>query len=60
MKITFAINNKADYVADNIQETNTGVSFEVAKVIFKIGILGKSKFLFIMPCPPLLFAVLSV
>lgn len=40
-KITFAINNKADYVADNIQETNTGVSFEVAKVIFKIGILGK-------------------
>jgi len=40
-KITFAINNKADYVADNIQETNTGVNFEVAKVIFKIGILGK-------------------
>lgn len=40
-KITFAINNKADYVANNIQETNTGVSFEVAKVIFKIGILGK-------------------
>jgi len=40
-KITFALKNKADYVADNIQETNTGVSFEVAKVIFKIGILGK-------------------
>ena len=40
-KITFAINNKADYIANNIQETNTGVSFEVAKVIFKIGILGK-------------------
>jgi len=40
-KITFAINNKADYVANNIQETNTGVSFEVGKVIFKIGILGK-------------------
>jgi UDP-N-acetylmuramoyl-L-alanyl-D-glutamate--2,6-diaminopimelate ligase len=40
-KITFAINNKADYVANNIQETNTGVSFEVRKVIFKIGILGK-------------------
>lgn len=40
-KITFAINNKADYVANNIQETNTGVNFEVAKVIFKIGILGK-------------------
>jgi len=40
-KITFAINNKADYVANNIQGTNTGVSFEVGKVIFKIGILGK-------------------
>ena len=40
-KITFAINNKADYVADNIQETNTGVDFELAKVIFKIDILGK-------------------
>jgi len=40
-KITFAINNKADYIANNIQETNTGVNFEVAKVIFKIGILGK-------------------
>jgi len=40
-KITFAINSEADYVANNIQETNTGVSFEVAKVIFKIGILGK-------------------
>ncbi len=40
-KITFAINSKADYVANNIQETNTGVSFEVAKVVFRIGILGK-------------------
>jgi len=40
-KITFAINNKADYVASDIQETNTGISFEVAKIIFKIGILGK-------------------
>ncbi len=40
-KITFAINNKADYIANNIQEMDTGVSFEVAKVIFKIGILGK-------------------
>jgi UDP-N-acetylmuramoyl-L-alanyl-D-glutamate--2,6-diaminopimelate ligase len=40
-KITFALKNKADYVAGNIQETNTGVSFEVAKVIFKIGIWGK-------------------
>jgi len=40
-KITFAINNNADYVADNIQETNTGVSFEMEKAIFKIDILGK-------------------
>ena len=40
-KITFAINNTADYVADNIQETNAGVSFEVDKVVFKIGILGR-------------------
>jgi len=40
-KITFSIKNEADYVANNIQETNLGVSFEVAKVIFKIGILGK-------------------
>jgi len=40
-KITFALNNKADYVADNIQEKNDGVSFNVEKVIFKIGILGK-------------------
>jgi UDP-N-acetylmuramoyl-L-alanyl-D-glutamate--2,6-diaminopimelate ligase len=40
-KITFAINNKADYIADNIKETNTGVDFELAKVIFKIDILGK-------------------
>ena len=40
-KITFALNNKADYVADNIQEKNDGVSFNVAKVIFKISILGK-------------------
>jgi len=40
-KITFAINNKADYVADNIQETNTGVDLEFPNIIFKIDILGK-------------------
>ncbi len=40
-KIAFAINNKADYVADNIEELNDGVKFEVAKVIFKIRILGR-------------------
>jgi UDP-N-acetylmuramoyl-L-alanyl-D-glutamate--2,6-diaminopimelate ligase len=40
-KITFALQNQADYVADTIQETSTGVTFEVAKVPFKIDILGK-------------------
>lgn len=40
-KITFAMNSKADYTADNIQETSEGVKFDVEKVIFKIGILGK-------------------
>jgi len=40
-KITFAIDKKADCVAENINEENNGVSFEIAKVIFKIGILGK-------------------
>ncbi|MDO8505963.1 MAG: UDP-N-acetylmuramoyl-L-alanyl-D-glutamate--2,6-diaminopimelate ligase [bacterium] len=40
-KITFALKKEADYIADNIQETNEGVDFEVAKVIFKIRILGK-------------------
>ena len=40
-KITYAINNKADYVAGNIRESNTGVDFELAKVPFKIDILGK-------------------
>lgn len=40
-KITFSIDNKADYVANNIQETKDSVSFEVAKTIFKIGVLGK-------------------
>ncbi len=40
-KITFALNNKADYVAGNIEESNDGVKFEVGKVPFEIGILGK-------------------
>ncbi len=40
-KITFAVKNKADWVADDIQETDDGVSFGVAGVNFKIGILGK-------------------
>lgn len=40
-KITFAINSKADYVADNIRETSTGVDFELVKIPFKIDILGK-------------------
>jgi len=40
-KITFAINSKADYVAENIKEISTGVGFEIAKAKFKIDILGK-------------------
>ncbi len=40
-KITFSINNKADYIAGNTQETNDGVKFEVGNAHFKIGILGK-------------------
>jgi UDP-N-acetylmuramoyl-L-alanyl-D-glutamate--2,6-diaminopimelate ligase len=40
-KITFSIKNESDFVANNIHETNNGVSFEVAKTIFKISVLGK-------------------
>lgn len=40
-KITFAIDNRADYVARNIQETTTGVNFDVDKIMFQLGILGK-------------------
>jgi UDP-N-acetylmuramoyl-L-alanyl-D-glutamate--2,6-diaminopimelate ligase len=40
-KITFALQNEADYIANHIQETNTGVNFKAAKVLFKISILGK-------------------
>ncbi len=40
-KITFALNNKADYVVDHIQETDDGVNFKLAEVIFQIGILGR-------------------
>jgi UDP-N-acetylmuramoyl-L-alanyl-D-glutamate--2,6-diaminopimelate ligase len=40
-KITFALNNSADYVANDVRETNDGVSFKVAETNFKIGILGK-------------------
>lgn len=39
-KITFALHTTADYVADTIQETNTGVSFRVAGVPFTISVLG--------------------
>lgn len=40
-KITFAVYNKADYVASNIRESASGVSFDVAHATFKISILGK-------------------
>ena len=40
-KITFALRKPADYFAENIKETNTGVDFTVAKTNFKLGILGK-------------------
>ncbi len=40
-KITFAINNSADYVANNIQETVSGVNFKIANDDYKINILGK-------------------
>jgi len=40
-KITFAVSDKADYVAENIRETRFGVSFEVTKASFSVGILGK-------------------
>lgn len=39
-KITFALRNKADYIAENITETSGGVDFEIAKVIFGIKIFG--------------------
>jgi len=40
-KITFAINNPADYMANNIQETVSGVNFKLANDDYKINILGK-------------------
>lgn len=48
-KITFALRNKADYTATNVQELNNGVSFEVAKATFKIGILGKFNVYNVLP-----------
>lgn len=40
-KVTFGITGKADLVAEDIKETNSGIEFSISKVIFKIGILGK-------------------
>jgi UDP-N-acetylmuramoyl-L-alanyl-D-glutamate--2,6-diaminopimelate ligase len=40
-KITFAVEQRADYVARNIQETTTGVNFDIDKIMFQLGILGK-------------------
>ncbi len=40
-KITFALNNSADYLAKNVQETGAGVDFEVMHSKYQISILGK-------------------
>lgn len=40
-KITFALNNNADYKADNIEETQKGVGFKVVGETFRISVLGK-------------------
>lgn len=40
-KITYAINNNADYKANNIRETPDGVDFEVSGFAYKLDILGK-------------------
>ncbi|MEI6810737.1 MAG: UDP-N-acetylmuramoyl-L-alanyl-D-glutamate--2,6-diaminopimelate ligase [Candidatus Nomurabacteria bacterium] len=40
-KITFALKNSADHFVNNIKETNDGVSFELNKEFFNIGIIGK-------------------
>lgn len=48
-KITFAVNNEADYVANNVQETATGVSFEVSNKAFMLGILGKFNVYNVLP-----------
>lgn len=40
-KITFALEQKADYVARNIQETTTGVNFDIDKIMFQLAVLGK-------------------
>jgi UDP-N-acetylmuramoyl-L-alanyl-D-glutamate--2,6-diaminopimelate ligase len=40
-KITFALEQPADYVARDIQETTTGVNFDVDKIMFQLAILGK-------------------
>ncbi len=40
-KITFSLKNNGDVMVDNIKETSEGVSFELDKEIFNIGIIGK-------------------
>jgi len=40
-KITFGQIDKADFIAENIKETASGVEFSIGKDVFKIGILGK-------------------
>ena len=40
-KITFSINNKSDYIAKNIKETENDVSFDLLNNNFKLSVLGK-------------------
>lgn len=40
-KITFGLSKDADYTADAIQATNSGVEFQVSGVPFHIGIVGE-------------------
>lgn len=48
-KITFGLSPNADYCAENIRELSNGVSFDVAKVFFKISILGKFNVYNVLP-----------
>lgn len=40
-KMTFGVLNKADFTAENIKETDSGLEFYVSKAVFKINIPGK-------------------
>ncbi len=48
-KITFAVKNKADYIANNIKETSDGVTFSIKKAVFEVSILGKFNVYNVLP-----------